>query len=108
MPAEKKIFNKALEEIVYEKIKDKYVFTKNGVLGKRGTLLRVDPQGSYIFGKDLYASAKRLMWLHFKGKIPHGSVITTKNGNKQDVKLSNLIMTNMKGAVRLGMKRAAA
>lgn len=116
MPAEKKVFNKSVEELAYEKIKGIYAFTKNGVLTRDGKLMKVDNNGTYQFnfhdqkGKKIkvMATAKRIMWLHFKGRIPHGMCITTKNGNKRDVKLSNLIMMSQADSVRLAQRRAAA
>lgn len=36
------------------------------------------------------SSAHRLVWLHFRGRIPDGLVINHKNGNKSDNRLDNL------------------
>lgn len=43
-----------------------------------------------INGTRHNASAHRLVWLHFRGRIPDGLVINHKNGNKSDNRLDNL------------------
>lgn len=104
------------EDVLYELVKSGVwvINTKGEILNRKGERVeKKTPQGylqvrKMTKGVRLHSGAHRLVYLHFKGKIPPGMTINHLNGIKTDNRPENLEIAthseNMKHAFRVGLK----